>query len=144
MRVADAGARADAQAIELKEAAQNPLLGAHHLEASGRFVSAVTPGLGAAQRDKGLSVGLGSAAGTGQDHRDSAGREGPGMDPRADPDRGAPHAAEELDWDGDEGEAAGSELGSPRFGQGALGELRGVTQAPPERRWPGPQRAAAA
>ena len=70
------------------------------------------------------------------------------MDPRADPDRGAPHAAEELDWDGEEGEAAGSELGSelgsPRSGQGALGELRGVTQAPRERRWPGSQRAAAA
>ncbi|KAK9819153.1 hypothetical protein WJX81_005678 [Elliptochloris bilobata] len=28
------------RAIELKEAAQNPLLGSHHLEAGGRFVSA--------------------------------------------------------------------------------------------------------
>lgn len=101
-------------------------------------MSAVTPGLGGAQRD------MGSAAGTGEDHRGSTGREGPGVDPRADPDRGPPHAVEELDWDGEEGEAKGSEVGSPRFGQGALGELRGVTQVLPERRWPGPERSAAA
>ena len=93
-------------------------------------MSAVTPGLSGAQRDKGLGLGSGSAAGAREDGRDSTGREGAGVDPRADPDRGAPHAAEELDWDGEAGEAAGSQLGSPRFGQGALGELRSVTQAP--------------
>ena len=126
-----------AQAIELKEAAQNPLLGAHHLEARGRFVSAVTPGLSGAQRVKG------STAGAGEDRRDSAGRAGPGRNPSLDPDRGGPHAAEELDWDGEEGDASGSELGSPRLGQGALGELRSVTQVPRERHWLGAERAAA-
>ena len=136
--VTEAGARSAAQAIELKEAAQNPLLGAHHLEASGRFVSAVTPGLGGVQRD------AGSAAGGGADHRDRTRRDAPGVKPRADPDRGWPHAGEELDWDGEEGDAAGSELGSPRLGQGALGELRSVTQAPRERRGLGPERATAA
>lgn len=133
-----AGARTAAQAIELKEAAQNALLGTHHLEASGRFVSAVTPGLHGVQRD------TGSAAGIAEGHRDSTEREGPGVNPGAAPDGGGRHAAEELDWDGEEGDAAGSELGSPRSGQGALGELRSVTRVPRERHRLGPERAAAA
>ena len=136
--VTEAGACAAMQAIELKEAAQNPLLGTHHLEASGRFVSAATPGLNGVQRDKGR------AAGVGGERRESPGREGASLNRRAYVDKGGPHADEELDWDHEEGDAAGSELGSPRLGQGALGELHSATQAPQERRWPGVDRAAAA
>ena len=130
--------RPAAQAVELREAARNPLLGQFHLEAGGRFVSAtVAPppreGAGGAAR-AGQDAGAGFGPRT---PRGGGGRE-------AGAGRGAP--AEELDWDAAEGEGSGLGLGdlpNPQGGGGSGGGACSPAHSPRAAQWPPHERIAA-
>ena len=129
VRAADAWARVGVQAIELKEAAQNPMLGQYHLGAGGRFVSAkVAPAQDTMRRGSEAA-----AARNGTDPRVHDAREDPSTDPSS------VEGSDHLDWDADESGAEGLELGPPRGLGSGLGADSVQHRQAHGRRWQPPE-----